>query len=193
MLKNYIKQHADKVLSPILYFLKSLSVSPNLLTLFSLVFAFLGFFFYPLVFFTLAFFLDYLDGYLARNTKTTKFGAFIDGISDRVVEIVVILYFHVKLFPVYGFFSSLVLINLLAFGAFFVSYLKAYAISKGIVKNEKLLFTLFGREERSLLYILALYFLNSSPWISLILLSISLIFSFLSFFLLLFSIVKKSV
>ena len=130
---------------------------PNVITLSSLIIALLSlgefvingkFFAYG---FLLAFVVDALDGAAARALgKTTKKGAFLDGVVDRLVEGMALL--------VVGFMGYWMEAFLLfMFGSCLTSFLKAYGEVKIGVKE---FFTLFGREGRTLLIALFLFVKN---------------------------------
>jgi phosphatidylglycerophosphate synthase len=108
--------------------LSFLPLSPDQCTLLSVLFAAIGsyciFQLSPLslLFFLIAFLLDALDGALARaKGLSTPFGAYLDGICDRLVE-------FLALFPLF-FLPSFMLPALLTlfFGSCMNSFSKAYA------------------------------------------------------------------
>ncbi|PIR71359.1 MAG: hypothetical protein COU43_03080, partial [Candidatus Nealsonbacteria bacterium CG10_big_fil_rev_8_21_14_0_10_37_25] len=78
-----------------------LGLTPNQYTLISLVFVLVSFYFLikerlilALIFFLLAAFLDFIDGAVAKFLeKKTKKGAYLDTISDRYVEGIILLGF----------------------------------------------------------------------------------------------------
>ncbi|MBI5051299.1 CDP-alcohol phosphatidyltransferase family protein [Candidatus Micrarchaeota archaeon] len=143
-----------------------LPVHPNSLTIASVLLAFLGFLFFTsnawgsltsLSFFLFAFFFDALDGAVARAKKlTSKEGAFLDGIADRIVEFFLLLVF-LKLF----FFNQVMqvtIVSILFFGTCMTSFVKAYAEHKGILKHEEAekLPGVLERAPRSVILLLAL-------------------------------------
>jgi len=138
-------------------------VHPNTITLFSVLFSIAGFslFFFSqfasgFAFFVLAFFLDAVDGAVARaKGLTSKKGAFLDGISDRLVEFFVVLALFVSTTDIQ---IQLLLLAILFFGTCMTSFVKAYAEHSGIMGNEaaKKMPGLLERAERSILLVLSL-------------------------------------
>ncbi len=124
--------------------------SPNILTLTSLLFVILGViffrvignFWYGFLLIGLSFLVDGLDGAVARaKGKVTKFGGFLDGTLDRIVEAIILI----SILPVPGFmppeyllpFNEIVyfysVLGVMVFGSFLTSFVLAYARSKGIL------------------------------------------------------------
>ena len=138
---------------------------PNTITFFSIVFAAAGFvlFFYSqflsgFIFFLLAFFLDAVDGAVARaKNLTSKKGAFLDGISDRLVEFFLILAFFISIADPT---TQLMLVSILFFGTCMTSFVKAYAVHSGLLDNEaaRRMPGILERAERSVLLLLGLGF-----------------------------------
>jgi len=132
--------------------------------LLSLFFAILAFWFlikanliWALSFFLVAAFLDFIDGAVAKYTrKETKEGAYLDTICDRYVEGIILLGF--LFLPLKGFFllPAEVWIFLAFFGSLMTTYSKAAAKEKELV-SEELKKGLFGRAERVILIILAIF------------------------------------
>ena len=132
---------------------------PNTITVFSVIFAAAGFalFLYPsllpigFAFFLLAFLSDVVDGAVARaKGLTSKKGAFLDGISDRIVEFFLILALFVSTTdPI----TQLLLVSILFFGTCMTSFVKAYAEHSGIFDNKtaKRMPGILERAERSVL------------------------------------------
>lgn len=127
--------------------LVALRISPNALSIFS-VFAGIGFLLnlnevWSLAFLVLSLLLDGIDGTVAIITsKTTKFGALIDAISDRVVEAI----------WAYGFFllgAPWQLIISAWAAAFIQEYLRARAGGLGV--NQVLMVTWAERPVRATL------------------------------------------
>jgi len=136
--------------------------TPNQYTLISLLFIVISFSFLinlnlvlALIFFLLAGLLDFIDGAVARLTqKATKKGAYLDTISDRYVEGIILLGF--LFLPLAGFlFPASVWIFLALFGSFLTTYSKAAAKEKEIVAEE-LKKGLLTRAERIILITLAM-------------------------------------
>lgn len=137
--------------------LAALGLSPNTWTLLSLVPALLGLaalimhqLAYGLVLFALSAFIDIVDGTVARVTnQATDRGAFIDGVVDRYVE--VMLYLGLLLYLGRGEFLSIpneAWFMVLIFGALMTSFVRAYADHRGIVTDPGELKRMGGLLER---------------------------------------------
>jgi archaetidylinositol phosphate synthase len=143
--------------------LSRLGISPNAWTLLSLLPAMAGLIELSmhqlatgLLLFILSGFIDMVDGAVARATgQATARGAFIDGVVDRYVELMLYLGLLFYLGP--GNFWGLpkeVWFMLLIFGALMTSFVRAYADHRGVVKdpeNQKRMGGLLERGERLLL------------------------------------------
>jgi len=139
---------------------------PNTITLFSVLFAIAGFvlflysqFLSGFIFFLLAFFLDAVDGAVARaKNLTSKKGAFLDGISDRLVEFFLILALFVSATDLA---AHVVLVSILFFGTCMTAFVKAYAEHSGLLDHEssRRMPGLLERAERSVLLLLASFLL----------------------------------
>jgi len=130
-------------------------------------------------FFLLAFLLDAVDGAVARaKNLVSKKGAFLDGISDRLVELFVVLALFVTTTDIQ---IQLLLLVILFFGTCMTSFVKAYAEHSGIVDNEtaKKMPGLLERAERSVLLLAAmlLMVLSLASWV----LPLLALIAFLSF------------
>ncbi len=135
---------------------------PNTITIFSIIFAVAGFalFLYPcqlafgFAFFLLAFFFDVVDGAVARaKGLVSKKGAFLDGISDRIVEFFLILALFVS---TTDRTTQLLLVSILFFGTCMTAFVKAYAEHSGLMGNDsaKRMPGILERAERSVLLLL---------------------------------------
>jgi phosphatidylglycerophosphate synthase len=132
-------------------FFKWLPLHPNDITLLSVLFAAAGAYFVyqqsilgP-VLFLLSFLIDGLDGAVARaKNLTSAFGAYLDGVCDRLVEFLALL--PLLLAP------SIFLPSLLTlfFGSCMTAFSKAYADHREAVEHPKAakLATLMPRTER---------------------------------------------
>lgn len=151
MLPEY-KYRIEKKLGFVLKLLKSLGLKPNDVTSIGLIFGILGsiIIFYNLVYglicFIFSFLFDLFDGALSRTYKMeTKFGAFYDSFTDRVVEVLFIgTITIITKHEAYGMF----MIGLSAL----ISYSKHRADT--LVK-EKINSSLFDRPERIIYLVLA--------------------------------------
>jgi len=136
MLENQ-KEYVKNKLKPIARGI--VGVSPNTLTLFGLLMAFVSAFYFANhevfmagVFLLLSGFFDAIDGAVAReNNMITKFGGFLDSVSDRFADAAIIIG------AMYGGFTSIyslpvwVLGVLAIVGSFMVSYTRARAEAAG--------------------------------------------------------------
>ena len=141
-------------------------LSPDSMTILSIILAFFAFLLAicgsfafsvtSLILFVFAFFLDAIDGAVARaKNMATKSGAFLDGISDRMVEFFLIFSLYFIFFGKLEF--EIPIIAILFFGTCMTSFVKAYAEHTGVLKNEDALKLpgLLERAERSLLLLVA--------------------------------------
>jgi archaetidylinositol phosphate synthase len=133
-------------------------LSPNVWTLLSILPAFGGFFSLychnmaiGLLLFAISGFIDMVDGAVARATNSsTVFGAFIDGVLDRYVELLLFLglSFYIgsdaKLI-----FSIQVWMVLLVFGSVMTSFVRAYADHRGLINDHNLQKKMGGLLERA--------------------------------------------
>lgn len=143
-------------------FFSGFGLTPNHYTLISILFAITSFYFLiktnlilALFFFIFSALLDLIDGSVARALqKETKKGAYLDTISDRYVEGIVLLGF--LFLPLSSFiFSAKVWIFLALFGSLMTTYSKAAAKEKELI-SEELKKSLLGRPERMILISLAM-------------------------------------
>lgn len=140
-------------------FFKWLPCHPNDITLLSLAAAIAGAYFVylknplGLALFLLAFLFDGLDGAVARAKKlASPFGAYLDGVLDRLVEFFALLPFF--------FDATLMLPSLLVlfFGSCMTAFSKAYADHRGVMDAKKAagMKTMLPRTERVIGIFLAL-------------------------------------
>ncbi len=132
----------------------ALPLSANQWTLLSLVPAAFGFYFaylslplYSLACFILSGALDAIDGAVARAKKqVSDKGAYIDGITDRLVEFLFVLSFlfyplpsfQLPLFPGAIISPVLLLISILFFGSAMTSFATAYAEHRHVADSKKI-------------------------------------------------------
>jgi archaetidylinositol phosphate synthase len=156
MLKSRLKSEVtDKILSPV----SRLGLSPNAWSLLSLLPASLGFIALvlrtlplALLLFAASGFVDMVDGAVARSTNSsTTAGAFIDGVLDRYVELLLILGLDIYLGEEKPFLMVPVhtWMLLLLFGAVMTSFIRAYADHRGLVKDPASLKNMGGLLERA--------------------------------------------
>ncbi len=142
-------------------FFSKLGISPNAWTFLSLIPGICGFLSlvscHDLVkgvgFFMLVGAIDAIDGAVARVTgRATNFGAFLDGVIDRYVEI--LLYLGLLIYGV-----NEILIALLIFGSLMPSFVTAYSSYRNVViekKDHKRMGGLLERAERLILVYIAM-------------------------------------
>ena len=146
--------------------LAAIGLSPNAWTLISLLPALAGLWALVmhqlalgLAMFALSAFIDIVDGTVARVTnQVTDKGAFIDGVVDRYVELM--LYLGLLIYVGRGEFLGLpneAWIVILVFGGLMTSFVRAYADHRGIVKDAGELKRMGGLLER-LERLMLLYF-----------------------------------
>ncbi|MEM3364177.1 MAG: CDP-alcohol phosphatidyltransferase family protein [Candidatus Micrarchaeia archaeon] len=172
------------------HFAKYIPFSPNTITFLSIVSAavasyliFLGDVTYGIIFVFIAFMLDGVDGIVARAKKQeTPFGAYFDGISDRIVEFFVLASMISLTWPnqALALYSILIMI---AFGTFLTSFAKAYADHRGTLGKQKIsrLHCFFERAERVALIFISLTIYLFAPIYSMYLLSLGALLSVLAF------------
>ncbi|MFH0836677.1 MAG: CDP-alcohol phosphatidyltransferase family protein, partial [Candidatus Aenigmatarchaeota archaeon] len=120
-----------------------LGLSPNTWTLLAIIPAILSayliinqYFISAALMLLVAAFIDVIDGAVARVTgRVTNLGAYIDCITDRYVEFIVILSLLFISLPIF-LVQSHVWIVLIVFGALMTTYVKAAAKEKDLVNKE---------------------------------------------------------
>lgn len=118
-------------------------IHPNVFTGLSLIFALITaflisqeMFLIASFFFMITAFLDLADGSVARATKkATKIGAYLDTITDRYVEFILLTGFLFIKFPSF-LIPNYLWIFLILFGSMMTTYSKAAAREKNLTKNE---------------------------------------------------------
>ena len=112
-------------------------------------------FLFAAILFSIAGFLDFVDGAVARHRKeATKKGAYLDTILDRYTEAIIILALIFVSIPTL-FLDSRIWLFLYLFGSMMTTYAKAAAAEKKII--EKLSGGILQRQDRILLLIVALF------------------------------------
>ncbi len=164
-----IKQSLEEFQKNVGEFFKWLPIHPNHITILSVVFAVFGAYFLflqewiGLLFFLFSFLFDGLDGAIARSKNiTSKFGAYMDGICDRLSEFFALL--PLILNAQYLLPALLVLF----FGTCMTSFSKAYADHRGVcdAKIASCLKTLFPRTERVIsIFIALILYLQQSEYL----------------------------
>lgn len=144
-------------------FFARFGVSPNVWTLIALVPAVGGFLvlsFYAdsptnllisLFLFAVSGFLDVIDGAVARVTsRVSALGAFLDGVIDRYVEILLYMGLLIHLNAKDGLFiPNSFWISLLVFGSLMPSFIRAYADHRKVVTEQSALRAMGGLLERA--------------------------------------------
>jgi archaetidylinositol phosphate synthase len=159
MLKARMKsEDTDRVLGRF----SSIGIRPNAWTMLSVIPAIAGlialvnhYLAAGLILFALSGFMDMVDGAVARATnQTTPRGAFLDGVLDRYVELLLILGLTIYLGDTYFLLPSQIWMLLLLFGALMTSFVRAYADHRGVVSDpeeQKMMGGLVERAERLML------------------------------------------
>jgi len=162
-----------------------LPLSPNQYTLISVIFVLGAFYFllkqnliFGILFFLIASFLDFVDGAVARyKNVSTKIGAYLDTISDRYVEGILLLGMLFLPLPKI-FLPSTFWIFLILFGSMMTTYAKAAAKEKDLVTQE-LKGGLLSRSERLILLIISLIFgIFNFTWMVYLLILIAILTNF---------------
>lgn len=114
-------------------------INPNTLTIFGLLISLISAVFFARrevliagVFLLLSGFLDALDGAVAReNNRTTRFGGFLDSVSDRFADAAVIIGAMYGGLTAFSTFPGWLIGTLAIVGSFMVSYTRARAEAAG--------------------------------------------------------------
>jgi archaetidylinositol phosphate synthase len=119
-------------------------LTPNQWTILSLFLAafvfyliFLGYFFSAFLLFVFTISIDMIDGAVARKKKmVTKVGGYLDSITDRAIEFLIILGLFVTPYPTI-LLPMNVWLMILLFGSLMSTYTRAAAFEKGVYKDLK--------------------------------------------------------
>lgn len=156
--------------------LKKIPLSPNHITILSILLALIAgiFIFYHLfllgiLLFLIAGFLDVIDGAIARaKGMVTQFGGFLDGVSDRFVEAIFLFSLMFYDLPVVYIDSKIWLGMLIFAGTCMPSFVRAYAEHKHVVDHETAIKMggIFERSERIITLVIGLLvgYLISWEW-----------------------------
>jgi phosphatidylglycerophosphate synthase len=159
-----VLQLRDKIISPFGYIIIRFRIPPSIVTLSSLLLGCIaailvsqGIFKIAGVFLLISLIADGLDGFIARKTDSESlFGAFIDGVCDRYVDLAVMFglvwYFSIN---EYRFYMFLVFIAII--GAAITSYSTPLALSLSLAKSKEHI-GFFGRVQRIIILVLAFIF-----------------------------------
>ena len=154
----------------------NLPLTPGQITVSAVLFAAIGFWFsiqqLPLVslaFFALSGLMDALDGAVARAKKmVSDRGAYIDGITDRLVEFLIIMSFFPYPLPAFFLPAQILLMLILFFGSAMSSFATAYADHRHVAGPKKIAAQpgILPRAERLLLLFAALALVPFYPFAS---------------------------
>jgi CDP-diacylglycerol--glycerol-3-phosphate 3-phosphatidyltransferase len=130
---------AHRITDPIVGILSKSGITPNVLTSINLALniaaAFIiatGHFLIGGILVLVAGLFDLLDGALARFIKqTTRFGAILDSVADRISEAAILCGLLIWYIPQQGTSLEIVLIFVVLIGSFLVSYIRARAEGLG--------------------------------------------------------------
>lgn len=159
-----VLQLRDKIISPFGYIIIRFRIPPSIVTLSSLLLGCIaailvsqGFFEIAGVFLLLSLIADGLDGFIARKTDSESlFGAFIDGVCDRYVDLAVMFglvwYFSINEYRFYMFLLFIAII-----GTAITSYSTPLALSLSFAKSKEHI-GFFGRVQRIIILVLAFFF-----------------------------------
>ena len=141
--------------------LKPLPITPNGMTVASVLIAFCGLYFFmnanywiAIGLYALALLVDGLDGALARaKNMVSARGAFLDGIADRFVEFAMLIGFIGAGMPAVVLPAVYWIVGMLFFGTCMTSFVKAYADHRGALPHEEAVGMggIFERAERVVL------------------------------------------
>lgn len=158
-------------------------LSPNAWTLLSLIPASATlylmanrYYVYALATYALTAMADVIDGAVARATnKTTKKGAYLDTMVDRIIEFMIIYGFFLS--PMSGYYLSLYEWSLvLLFGSLFSTYAKAASVEKGL-SSDGIKGGVMEHSDRMVVYfiIIALLAFHENFWASYALITVSVL------------------
>jgi phosphatidylglycerophosphate synthase len=141
--------------------LKPLPITPNEMTVASVLIAFAGLYFFMNIdywmaygLYALALLVDGLDGALARAKKlASPKGAFLDGVADRFVEFAMLIGFIGVGMPAVVLPAVYWIMGMLFFGTCMTSFIKAYADHRKALSHEEAvgMSGIFERAERVVL------------------------------------------
>jgi len=160
---NQHREYFNKISIKIGMLFSKVGLTPNHWTLLSILPAIFSAYFLPqfnfplaAIFFGVAALLDFIDGSVARVTgRVTKFGAYLDTIVDRYIELIIIVgLFFVPLPDV--FLPHRFWLILFVFGGTMTTYVKAAAKEKDLVTTE-LKGGTFERAERLIILFFAIF------------------------------------
>lgn len=162
-LRNKLKNFSGIVLNPIIVLLNKTGATPNMLTIIGLLINILGSYLiikgnliFAGIIILFAGIFDMLDGFLARKmNKKTKFGGFLDSVTDRISEGVIYLSILIYYLNLNLSFNSAI-VYCVMFLSFLISYIRARAGGLKINCEEGF----FTRTERIVTLIIGLLLYN---------------------------------
>lgn len=167
-----LKSKSSEISTKLGIIFSKIPLSPNAWTALSFVVAIAGFLsllqknlFAAFFLFSASSIMDAIDGAVARVVgRVTRFGAYLDGITDRLVELLLLLGLMFVQLPDFILPSS-VWLALLVFFSVFVSYARAYADHRGAVSKSEIgsMGGLFERAERLIAILAGLLLYQISP------------------------------
>lgn len=188
MIKEFL--NTDKISIPIGKLFFRLPLSPNQWSLISVLPAIIGFYFalqghliLTFLFFVLAGACDSIDGGVARyKGGATKFGAFLDGSMDRIVDFLLIFSFLFFNLPFVWIWPMEYWLVATAFFCLMPTFEVAYANHRGAVPDpqEKKIWRILHRTEMYPLFLIALISIKISPLIASWILIFTTILSFIT-------------
>lgn len=130
---------AYRITGPVVRILSKIGITPNALTFINLALNIIaayviaaGYFLLGGVLVLVAGLFDLLDGALARfNKQTTRFGAILDSVVDRISEAAILCGLLIWYMPQEGAGLEIVLIFVVLIGSFLISYIRARAEGLG--------------------------------------------------------------
>ena len=130
---------AYRITGPVVRILSKIGITPNALTFINLALNIIaayviaaGYFLLGGVLVLVAGLFDLLDGALARFTEqTTRFGAILDSVVDRISEAAILCGLLIWYIPQEGVGLEIVLIFVVLIGSFLISYIRARAEGLG--------------------------------------------------------------
>ncbi|MFN3870782.1 MAG: CDP-alcohol phosphatidyltransferase family protein [Aquificaceae bacterium] len=151
-----LKPTFERLAEPLINFFQRLGITPNLLTFTGLLLTALGSValyleerFLALLLLSLGSSCDFLDGSLARRlSKDSKFGAFIDSLTDRISDALPFIAIALS--------SGDKLVSLLAMLSILFSYTVSYARARAEGLGHELKVGLFERPERWIVLLIGL-------------------------------------
>lgn len=136
---NIRRNLAYRITGPVVRILSKIGITPNALTFINLALNIIaayviatGYFLLGGVLVLVAGLFDLLDGALARfNKQTTRFGAILDSVVDRISEAAILCGLLIWYIPQEEAGLEIVLIFVVLIGSFLISYIRARAEGLG--------------------------------------------------------------